>query len=230
MKKSVLITAALVLSMILSLRFICAAGGSPDYQIASRLVGSTAGGDLTGTYPDPSVRDGAITNSMLASNCVTSAKILDGTIVAADLASNSITTVKITDANVTDAKLASTFLKADGSVDGTDQRFTTAVRVAKALYRTGTTVSVTSNYILTAPIYSVYHADNSSTGDYTVTLPSASTYTDVIITIIKEASADTLSITHGVVGTMATGSDITLTTQYDSVTVQSSGTKWYVIK
>jgi hypothetical protein len=60
----------------------------------------------TGSTAWTSLAYGSIQGS-LASNAVTTAKILDANVTAAKLASDAVTTVKILDANVTAAKIAS---------------------------------------------------------------------------------------------------------------------------
>jgi hypothetical protein len=66
----------------------------------------------TGSTAWTSLAYGSIQGA-LASNAVTTAKILDANVTAAKLASDAVTTAKILDANVTAAKIASSAVTAD---------------------------------------------------------------------------------------------------------------------
>lgn len=91
----------------------------------ARIPTGTAGGVLTGTYPNPvalaagsvltaTVADGNITNSKLAANAVGTGNIIDGAVTTAKHADASVSTVKLIDLSVTNPKLA---VNAVGSIN-----------------------------------------------------------------------------------------------------------------
>lgn len=77
-----------------------------------------AGGNLTGTYPNPIVALGAITTPRLAAAAVTSGKLADGSVTTGKLAAQSVTHKILASGSVTSEKLATQAVTTAGLADG----------------------------------------------------------------------------------------------------------------
>jgi hypothetical protein len=77
----------------------------------SAAPGGAAGGALSGSYPNPSIADGAITTPKLADGAVTTPKLADGAVTTPKLADGAVSTAKLADGAISTPKLA------DGAVN-----------------------------------------------------------------------------------------------------------------
>ncbi|MDO6432975.1 hypothetical protein Q4E93_20370 [Flavitalea sp. BT771] len=143
--------------------------GTPSWVQISSLTGTTAGGSLAGTYPNPSIGTFAVQNIMIQANAITTSKVANGTVTTSKMADSAITGLKllsyaVQNKHVADGVLTPSKFNASGLLQGQVLGFNGSVA---AWMDNGYTV-VSSTTTLPASSLRVV-----ITGNVTVTLPSS---------------------------------------------------------
>ena len=138
-----------------------------------------AGGDLTGNYPNPTIKLQGVTNEKIADDAVSEVKLQDGSVTTAKVADAAITTAKIADLAVTGAKLEDT-----GVTAGTYGNAFTVVQFTvdakgRATNITEVAIDITTSNITNGTILN----EDISDGTITISKLNAESNTDKILII-----------------------------------------------
>jgi hypothetical protein len=194
--------------------------GTTWTQVALGVTQSTtpngsAGGDLTGTYPNPTIGAGKVDSTKVDSTV----EVVSRKGATSGYASLDGLTLVPTAQQATGTASSTTYLRGDR----TWADFTSAVQGTVTPY-----VSKNADYSITTSD-AVISVDASGAGR-TMTLPTAVGVTGRTYTIKKsDSSSNTVTIATSSAQTIDGGSTAVIRVQYASVTVISNGSNWQII-